>query len=237
MEKDLLYYLPELTKPYNPKDIKWRVTATSPKGKALVVPYLDARHIQERLDEVVPGQWELFFRREPLEGGAFIGGHVVYATLRICGVTREDVGSSYITNTDRVKRSDNSFEKLDENKLDPKTATSDSIKRVAAQFGIARYLWKFDKKVWITNKDTFRFDAPSYEDIPQDIHEYLQKLGEESQLQAQNSVTPVDLTLYLLNLVKEGATDLDTLTKFISDHKGNAYPALVERYLKDTKNG
>ena len=51
----------ELRRPFTPEAIKWKVQATGPKGKpstwGMVVPYIDARLVIERLDEVAPGEW------------------------------------------------------------------------------------------------------------------------------------------------------------------------------------
>lgn len=43
----------ELSKPFNPEEIEWRVGATNKdKTKGLALPYITNRAIQNRLDEV-----------------------------------------------------------------------------------------------------------------------------------------------------------------------------------------
>lgn len=218
--------LSELTRPFPPEDIKWRVQTYNPKsGKALLVPYLDARHIQERLDEVVPGEWELRFRRETLEGPAYIAGHVVYASMSICGVTREDVGSAFIANKkDSNSNDEEGFDKLNENKLDPKTATSDSIKRVAAQFGIGRYLWNMDKPVFIDAKDDkgknkYQWSPPKHDAVPKHYHDYLYNLG----LQAHSSgaSSSIEVVKYILRQVSDGTVSAENMLQYF-DSKGEA---------------
>lgn len=84
----------ELRKPFRPDQVKWKVQ-TQPKdpksgpkkleGWGVVVSYLDARDVAERLDLVIGGDWhdsyELF-------------GKALECSLTVGGVTRKDVGEA-----------------------------------------------------------------------------------------------------------------------------------------------
>lgn len=231
--------LPELTRPFDPVDIKWRVQSFNQKsGKALLVPYLDARHIQERLDEVVPGEWELIFDRSDLQGDAYIGGHVVYATLIICGVKRQDVGSSFIPNDKNtfVDSETGKYARIDANKIDPKTATSDSIKRVAAQFGIGRYLWNMDKPVFINavdskNQNKFKWQAPKYDDVDKQYHDYLYDLGLKGHVNERYS--KVDVMNYVLKQITSGAVEADTMIELFNNKGEEIWNSLLVRMAKE----
>lgn len=233
--------LGDLTRPFPPEDIKWRVQNFSAKNKtALVVPYLDARHIQERLDKVVPGEWSLEFKHKPLDEEVYVGGHVVYARMTICGVTREDVGSSYILKDSNVSidKETGLYNKIDANKVDPKTATSDSIKRVAAQFGIGHYLWNMDMSVWIDANDgsgnnKFKRKMPKYKDIDKKYHDYLMELGKESHITKDSHVDrsygTLDVSRYLLQQVKDGQISAENMLSTLDEYGEKAVSSVIAR--------
>lgn len=230
--------LSELTRPFVPEDIKWRVqNYNKNSGKALLVPYLDARHIEERLDEVVPGDWELTFDHKTLDGQAYVGGHVVYATMTICGVRRQDVGSSFIMRDQYAKPIEGGgYEKLNDNKLDPKTATSDSIKRVAAQFGIGRYLWNMDMPVFIDASDNngqnkFRFSPPKHKDVDKKYHDYLYQLGQKAQITGDSN--SLEVIKYLLRQVDSGSISASDLLDFLEEKGENALQSTITRIKKE----
>ena len=110
--------LPELRRPYTPEAVRWKIQ-TNPKsatGKALVVAYIDARHVASRLNLVVAGEWS----DEPQE----VTGGVV-CKLTVCGQTRCDVGWSSGTGSD----------------IELKTRYSDAFKRAAVKFGVGEFLY------------------------------------------------------------------------------------------------
>ncbi len=109
--------LEQLRKPFPASKISFKVqTKPSEKGNALVVAYLDARDVMERLDEVAGPDWS--DRYERIEGGQ---GLMCYLTIG--GVTRADVGD-------------------DTNENEPaKSAVSDAFKRAAVKFGVGRFLY------------------------------------------------------------------------------------------------
>ncbi len=77
----------ELRRPFRADQTKWKIQ-TQPKGEWLegwgvVVAYLDARDVAERLDLVVGGEWHNAYT--PF-------GQALECALTVCGVTRRDVG-------------------------------------------------------------------------------------------------------------------------------------------------
>lgn len=108
-----------LRRPFTAEAVKWKVQATW-EGGALIVPYIDARLVVERLNLVVPHLWY-----DDYESVA--GGKGLLCRLTIDGITRQDVGGGY----------------------QGKGLYSDALKRAAVKFGIGVSLYalpqiKFD---------------------------------------------------------------------------------------------
>jgi hypothetical protein len=78
--KDAAQYL---RRPFTPQAVKFKVQATW-DGGALVVPYIDARLVYERLNMVIPHLWEDEYES--------IGGGLMWCHLTIDGITRRDIG-------------------------------------------------------------------------------------------------------------------------------------------------
>lgn len=109
------------------------VTAWRQDGRTIVrdgkffarfVSYIGAQTVRERLDSVVPGEWNLTIELLPSTAGtsdpdaAEQGSYAFKARLQILGIVREDVGTG----------------------KDYKQAATDAFKRVAVRFGIAHEL-------------------------------------------------------------------------------------------------
>lgn len=97
---------------------------------ARFVAYIDANTVRERLDGVVPGEWDLTLDLlPPLAGGDDAGEAMscsFKARLQILGVIREDVGTG----------------------RDYKQAATDAFKRAAVRFGIAHELYSYEQN-WV----------------------------------------------------------------------------------------
>src|SRR5205823_14095997 len=96
------------------------------KYVARFVAYIDANTVRERLDSVVPGEWDLTLELLPTLAGQDENGEQTCsfkARLQILGVIREDVGTG----------------------RDYKSAATDAFKRAAVRFGIAHELYGFDQ--------------------------------------------------------------------------------------------
>jgi hypothetical protein len=108
---------------------------------ARFVAYVDANTVRERLDAVVPGEWDLTLdllpplaAREEDEAAQ----HASFkARLQILGVIREDVGTG----------------------RDYKAAATDAFKRAAVRFGIAHELYAMEPN-WVQVDGEGRFAKP-----------------------------------------------------------------------------
>lgn len=129
----------KLSEPFPPGEVQWRIEALSKdKRRALVVPYVDACTVLDRLDKAVgPEGWQDSYevlsdgeRSLKDERGERRERVVeVKCRLTVLGVTKEDVGEG-----DSLK-----------------AAFSDALKRAAVKFGVGRYLYELPKK-WVPLK-------------------------------------------------------------------------------------
>lgn len=129
----------KLSEPFPASEVQWRVEALSKdKRRAMVVPYVDARTVLDRLDETVgPDGWqdhyEVLAEKE--------GNYAVKCRLTLLEVSKEDVGEG-----DSLK-----------------AAFSDALKRAAVKFGVGRYLYRLEKQ-WVDHDPaTGHFEAPQLE--------------------------------------------------------------------------
>jgi hypothetical protein len=118
-----------LAMPFEKDEVKWKPQVIS-GNRAMVVCFVDARVIQDRLDDVVGSEnWQDAY--ECLPDGA------VVCRLRI------RLGSEWITKVDVGGQS----EQPDEGDR-RKAAFSDALKRAAVKFGIGRYLYRLEPQ-WV----------------------------------------------------------------------------------------
>jgi hypothetical protein len=112
--------------------ISWRqdgkVTARDGKYFARFVAYIEANTVRERLDTVVPGEWDLTLELLPTVAGEDSDGAQCSfkSRLQILGVIREDIGTG----------------------RDYKSASTDAFKRAAVRFGIAHVLYAYEQN-WV----------------------------------------------------------------------------------------
>ncbi|NIV32735.1 MAG: hypothetical protein GWN58_25805, partial [Anaerolineae bacterium] len=117
--------LTELSRPFSTKQIAWKPGATNrDKTKALGLAYVDPRHYQQRLDDVVGPDWSDTYEVHQ-------GGSLFVCYLTIGGVTRSDVG-----------------EKDGKNENTATSAKAQAFKRACVAFGLGRYLYSFPQK-WV----------------------------------------------------------------------------------------
>jgi hypothetical protein len=110
------------------------------KFVARFVAYIDANTVRERLDGVVPGEWDLTLELLPTLAGQDENGEQTCsfkARLQILGVIREDVGTG----------------------RDYKSAATDAFKRAAVRFGIAHELYGFEQN-WVQVDGDGRYAKP-----------------------------------------------------------------------------
>ena len=121
---------------------------------ARFVAYVEANTVRERLDGVVPGEWDLTLELLPaLPGDDGEPTCSFKARLQILGVIREDVGTG----------------------RDYKSAATDAFKRVAVRFGIAHELYAYEQN-WVQVDSDSKYAKP-VED-PADAYARRQARGE-----------------------------------------------------------
>jgi hypothetical protein len=147
-----------LSAPFNPKDVKFKPQMVK-NNRALAMAYIDARLIQDRLDEVLGVEnWQDKYDFLP------DGSVVCRLRLKLGGrwITKTDVGSpsEQPDSGDRVK-----------------AAVSDALKRAAVKFGIGRYLYRlaaqwvdYDpvKKQLVQSPQLPAFAVPKAKDAPKE---------------------------------------------------------------------
>ncbi|HUQ84655.1 MAG TPA: Rad52/Rad22 family DNA repair protein [Gemmatimonadaceae bacterium] len=108
---------------------------------ARFVAYIEANTARERLDAVVPGEWDLTLELLPplpgMDDGADSAACSFKARLQILGVIREDVGTG----------------------RDYKSAATDAFKRAAVRFGIAHELYAYEQN-WVQIDSDSRYAKP-----------------------------------------------------------------------------
>lgn len=117
-----------LKQPFLPEKVHWRVGSTNKdKTRGMVLAYIDARDVMDRLDDVVgPGSWRTFVEHQ---------GPVAMTTLQIwCPFRKEWIGQC-----DGAGATDFEGEK---------GRISDSLKRTAVRWGVGRYLYGL-KSPWV----------------------------------------------------------------------------------------
>jgi hypothetical protein len=117
-----------LRRPFSPDAVHFKVQAQSPKEnpkRGLIVGYVDARLVAERLNLVVPHLWQDSYE---LYGDRVDSGFIV-CHLTIGDLTRSDIGKAQGTEG-------------------PKAAYSDAFKRAAVKFGIGVSLYAMSR-VWL----------------------------------------------------------------------------------------
>lgn len=123
--KSLNEALPLLRRPFTPEAIRFKVQSTlgkpEPKG-ALIVAYIDARLVIERLNAVCGANWECHPQLDPTNG------KFMWAAMTVFGVPRTDIGESP--------------------KGLSKDLVSDAIKRVAVQFGVGVSVYALPQITW-----------------------------------------------------------------------------------------
>jgi hypothetical protein len=154
--------------------ISWRQDgrAVQRDGKffARFVAYVDANTVRERLDAVVPGEWDLTLELLPTVASddQDESNCSFKARLQILGVIREDVGTG----------------------RDYKSAATDAFKRAAVRFGIAHELYGYEQN-WVRVDGDGRYAKP-LEDPAESYARRLARLGRGDLSIANNDETSGD---------------------------------------------
>ncbi len=116
----------ELTKPFPPTSVKWRLGKTAKGGeRGMALAYIDARDVMERLDQCFGFDWSDNYEETAR------GRIICHLSLKI--------GDEWITRSDGA--GDTAYE-------GEKGAISDAFKRAAVKWGIGRYLYDLDA-AWV----------------------------------------------------------------------------------------
>lgn len=125
--------------------ISWRqdgrVVSRDGRFIARFVAYIEANTVRERLESVVPGEWDLTIELLPavvgLDEDANQGACSFKCRLQVLGVIREDVGTG----------------------KDYKQAATDAFKRAAVRFGIGHELYDYEQN-WVQMDGDGKFARP-----------------------------------------------------------------------------
>ena len=120
----------QLQAPFAREDVEFRVQGrvSDQSGRAQVVAYVDARVVQDRLDQVVgPGNWSFDWEPVLVENGQVM---LAKGTLTVLGVAKSDIGSA------------SNFEQS-------LGCVSHAFKRAAVHWGVGRYLYGLPMS-WVT---------------------------------------------------------------------------------------
>ena len=108
----------QLCQPFDERDLRYRAGAVSrDKTKAQALPYVEPRVYEDRLNQLVPGDWSVTF--DPW------GDHRIICRLTIHGVTRSSTGEAS-DSPDAIAGT---------------SAEAQAFKRACAKFGLGRYLY------------------------------------------------------------------------------------------------
>jgi hypothetical protein len=149
----------QLSAPLPAGVISWRQDgrAVQRDGKyfARFVAYVDANTVRERLDAVVPGEWDLTLELLPtLASDDHDDANCSFkARLQILGVIREDVGTG----------------------RDYKSAATDAFKRAAVRYGIAHELYGYEQN-WVRVDGDGKYAKP-LEDPAESYARRLARIG------------------------------------------------------------
>ena len=165
-----------LAAPVDPQAIAWRQDGRpiTRDGKffARFVAYIEANTVRERLDGVVPGEWNLTLELHPAApGGDDPGDSAPFAfkaRLQILGVVREDVGTG----------------------KDYKQASTDAFKRAAVRFGIGNELYSFGQN-WVPMDGDGKYAKPL--DDPRTVYERREDARETASLPFTRGLIATDV--------------------------------------------
>lgn len=134
--------LAQLTEPFDPSEIKWRVTHTTQDGRrGAVIPFADPRAYTDRLNHIfTPAGWTRTYEVSAVSSVSRLKRDKLIQTGKVlvtCTLTIEGLGSHTGSGEDWAD-SDNAMT----------SAEAQSFKRAAVCFGLGRYLYNF-AEMWV----------------------------------------------------------------------------------------
>lgn len=132
----------ELSAPFLADQVKWRVGGRSKDHtRGMALAYIDARDVMDRLDEALGlGNWQTHVTFGPAGQTACTLSIRIWQEMKQIGEDGEsEYAAIWIARTDVAGETDVEG---------AKGGSSDALKRVAVQFGVARYLYRLDSP-WV----------------------------------------------------------------------------------------
>lgn len=208
-----------LNAPFPSKDVSFRIQSAPKEGqtRALVVAYVDARAVGERLDEIC-GKDGWSFDWQPVLTGNVGGKPAVLAAkgiLTIGGVSKADVGDAGDTEP-------------------TKASVSDSLKRAAVLWGIGRYLYdmprmyaeaeKFGQSWYLKRGEEDRLRREFLAPTSNDRHDTTTRTTTNPTTTAKTTAAPVARTI-------TAGTTTPTNPPNGNDHSKRDEPAASEQQM------
>jgi hypothetical protein len=209
--------LHDLSAPFNPDEIEWRVGATNKdKTKGIALAYITARAVMDRLDQICgPENWQCRY--------SHAGDKTVCEIAVRC-------------NDEWVVKSNGAG---DTDVEGPKGALSDAFKRAAVLWGIGRYLYSLDSP-WVALEARGRSYVISKSELPRlksmlgsvmhkapVAHQTIEQINEVA-----SKVEALVLNCNSLDQLKKVWSESSHMLKLVSEGDSSLYAALVE--LKDS---
>lgn len=177
-EKTASQFFEKLKAPFDLTQIYWRAgLKAKDNSTAQALPHIDARVVQNRLDEVMgPTNWKNSFQE------VFVGSQLFSVRcilmLRVDGewIAKEDAAQLQQTGSDNY---------ADKNSL-IKGAYSDSLKRAAVQWGIGRYLYEYTPEhVALDEKGALSYipELPDHFLLPLDLEAKRQRMAQSPRVE------------------------------------------------------
>lgn len=184
---------------------QWRIQSRSKdKTKVMCAPYVDARDVMNRLDEVCP-EWSCTYSE--IAGFVFCTISIPYGNTVI---TRSDCGQRIESNPD-----DQMYDQAG------KSAASDALKRAAVAFGVGRFLYDIDM-VYLKG-DTYGNPVDDQGNRIWDVTKYI------NQPKANKVVKSPEPALPKLTQEKQ-----DAMLKFITEGKKDEVRKAMTKYSMTT---
>jgi hypothetical protein len=184
----------------------WRLQSkTRDKSRGIYVPYIEARDVYNKLDQVCLYGWESAFKDVC---GNIFGG---------IGIVQENGSVIWKWDTGMRIEEDKSNKMYDQG---AKGSASDSLKRAAVQWGIGRFLYEIDTKLLPLDADGNPVDASGKRIY--DVSKYIYDLSHQgaSKIPESPKSTKPDLD----------AAKLDQMVKAINDGKVKAVEDALPKY-------
>ena len=216
--------LHDLSAPFNPDEIEWRVGATNKdKTKGIALAYITARAVMDRLDQICgPENWQCRY--------SHAGDKTVCEIAVRC-------------NDEWVVKSNGAG---DTDVEGPKGALSDAFKRAAVLWGIGRYLYSLDSP-WVALEARGRSYVIAKSELPR-LKSMLGSVKQETPV-VRLTIEQVNERASQIEGLLRDCKSLDQLKKIwaesaqalklVSEGDGSLYSALVEvkDEMKEKLNG